>query len=695
MTQYEGMREEAKQKWSELTSADNVMYIGAASCGHAAGVIKVIQAIEQYEADHDLTFEKVQVGCFGMCCFEPMISIQTHGNAPVTYGNLVPDDIPELLDETIGKGTYPQRNLLGVIGDGFGEVPSIYDHPMIKPQKRIILENVGLIDPTNIEHYFAKDGFEGLTKALAMEKMEVIDIVKASGLRGRGGAGFPTGLKWKFCHDAPGDRKYVICNADEGDPGAFMDRSVLEGDPFRVIEGLIIAGYAMGANIGYIYVRKEYPLAILRLHIAIREARKFGYLGKNIMGSGFDFDLDIMEGAGAFVCGEETALIASIMGKRGMPQPRPPFPAQSGLWGCPTNINNVKTLATVPAILRKGAEWYSPIGTEGTKGTAVFALTGKLRNSGLVEIPMGTTLREIIFDIGGGMAEGKSFKAVQTGGPSGGCLPEAALDYIVDFESLKEAGTIMGSGGMIVMDEDTCVVDVANYFLSFTQEESCGKCSPCRIGTKQMLDILTRIKKGEGTQHDLEELATLAWTVQNGSLCALGQTAPNPVLTTLRYFMDEFQEHIKDKHCRAHVCKSLIQYVIDEEACIGCGACQKRCPVSAISETDRPVGPPGKKAAPAKVVRYTRFIDPGICVRCGMCIETCPPKASAISKISPIQASRIPESKENGSTSDKVQAPFGKGKGTGKGKGKETGKGKGRGTGKETGKEPGKGGDVQ
>jgi len=632
MTHFEDLKNQANEKWDELTKADNVIYIGAASCGHAAGVVNVTKALEEYEKDRKITLVKVEVGCFGMCSFEPMISIQAHGNVPVTYGNLTPADIPELLDRTIGKGEHPKKNLLGTLGPGFGDVPSIYDHPMIKPQKRIILENVGIIDPTNIEHYIARSGFQGLDKALGMGPVRVIDEVKESGLRGRGGAGFPTGLKWQFCQDAPGDQKYVICNADEGDPGAFMDRSVLEGDPFRMIEGLIIACFAVGANKGYIYARKEYPLAILRLHIAIREAREYGFLGENILGSGFAFDLEIMEGAGAFVCGEETALIASIMGKRGMPQPRPPFPAQKGLWGYPTNINNVKTLSTVPSILRNGADWYNPIGTDGSKGTAVFALTGQLQNSGLVEIPMGTTLREIIFDIGGGMAEGKEFKAVQTGGPSGGCLPEDALDYIVDFESLTKAGTIMGSGGMIVMDEDTCIVDVAHYFLSFTQEESCGKCSPCRIGTKHMLDILGRIKNGKGTKEDLDELASLAWTVQNGSLCALGQTAPNPVLTTLRYFMHEYEEHITERKCRAQVCKSLIQYIISEEKCIGCGACQKRCPVNAIYESGRAVA----GAANAKVVLETRIIDPKVCIRCGLCIETCPSKAHAISKVSPV-----------------------------------------------------------
>ncbi|MBN1389439.1 MAG: 4Fe-4S dicluster domain-containing protein [Candidatus Thermoplasmatota archaeon] len=643
MIDFEQMRIDAVSQWETLEKEDNVIYIGAASCGHAAGVVKVMDAIERYQIQRDRPIHKIEVGCFGMCRFEPMIYVQAHGNRPVIYGNLTPDSILDLLDEIFVNNSYPMENRLGALGEGFGSIPSISEHPMIKPQKRIILENVGQIDPTNIGHYIAKRGFSGLEKALNMQPQGVIDIMKSSGLRGRGGAGFPTGLKWQFARDATGERKYMICNADEGDPGAFMDRSVLEGDPFRVIEGMIIAGYAIGANYGYIYIRKEYPLAILRLHIAIRECEKFGILGKSIMGSRFDFRIEIMEGAGAFVCGEETAMIASIMGKRGMPQPRPPFPAQKGLWGFPTNINNVKTLATTPAILLNGPEWYNTTGTKGTKGTAVFALTGKLQNSGLVEIQMGMTLREIIFEIGGGMAEGKDFKAVQTGGPSGGCLPESALDYIVDFESLKEAGTIMGSGGMIVMDEDTCVVDVAHFFLSFTQEESCGKCSPCRIGTKQMLDILVKIKTGQAEHTDMIELSKLAWTVQNGSLCALGQTAPNPVLTTLRYFSDEFEEHIMEKKCRAKVCKQLIQYLIDRSKCIGCGVCQKRCPVSAISETDSTVT--AVKGSDKRV----RYIDPGICIRCGLCIETCPPKVSAISKTSPVKGAGI--SSEGGGAS--------------------------------------------
>jgi len=575
--------------------------------------------------------EQVEVkltGCHGFCQRGPIVIVEPEGTF---YCSVSPDDASEILEEHIISGK-PLERLFYTDPVTNEKIRYYKDIPFYSEQQRLVLRNCGHINPENIDDYIAKSGYEALKKVLSgMSRMDVIKEVSDSGIRGRGGAGFPTGTKWKFAHDAPGTEKYLICNADEGDPGAFMDRSVLEADPHSLLEGMIIAGYAIGAEKGYIYARKEYPLAILRLHIAIRQAKEKGFLGKDILGSGFNFDIEIMEGAGAFVCGEETALIASIMGKRGMPSPRPPFPAQKGLWGKPTNINNVKTLATISQIILKGAKWYSSIGTEGTQGTAVFALTGKIRNSGLVEVPMGVTLRHIIENIGGGIPDGKKFKAVQTGGPSGGCLPESALDYIVDFESLKEAGTIMGSGGMIVMDEDTCVVDVAHYFISFTQEESCGKCSPCRIGTKQMLDILTRIKNGTSSEKDLEELGQLAWTVSNGSLCALGQTAPNPVLTTLRYFKEEYEEHIFQNKCRAKVCKPLIKYTIDPLKCIGCGACERRCPVKAISPTeDLVTSIKGSK-------NQVRSIDPSVCIRCGLCIETCPPKVSAISKVSPIE----------------------------------------------------------
>jgi NADH:ubiquinone oxidoreductase subunit F (NADH-binding)/(2Fe-2S) ferredoxin/NAD-dependent dihydropyrimidine dehydrogenase PreA subunit len=574
--------------------------------------------------------EEIEVkltGCHGFCQRGPIVVVEPEGTF---YCHVKPEDADDIIEEDMIKGK-PLERLFYTDPVSGKKIQHYRNIPFYREQERLVLRNCGHINPESIDDYLDNDGYQALEKALKkMTREGIIDEVKRSELRGRGGAGFSTGMKWKFAYDAPGDEKDLICNADEGDPGAFMDRSTLEADPHSVLEGMVIAGYAIGAHVGYIYARKEYPLAILRLHIAIRQAQERGFLGKDILGSGFDFNIEIMEGAGAFVCGEETALIASIMGERGMPHPRPPFPAQKGLWGKPTNINNVKTLASIPAIILKGAEWYASIGTENTRGTAVFALTGNIRNSGLVEVPMGVSLRKIIDEIGGGIPDGKEFKAVQTGGPSGGCLPADALDNIVDFESLKAAGTIMGSGGMIVMDEETCVVDVAHYFISFTQEESCGKCSPCRIGTKQMLDILTKIKEGTGTQQDLDELASLAWTVQNGSLCALGQTAPNPVLTTLRYFKEEFEEHINEKKCRAHVCKPLIQYTIDKKKCIGCGACQRRCPVEAISETgDKVTAIKGSK-------NNVRSIDPGKCIRCGLCIETCPPKVKAILKVSPV-----------------------------------------------------------
>jgi NADH-quinone oxidoreductase subunit F/NADP-reducing hydrogenase subunit HndC len=476
-----------------------------------------------------------------------------------------------------------------------------------KKQRRYALVNCGRIDPESIEEYIESDGYEGLAKALTMKPEDVIEEIKASGLRGRGGGGFPTGLKWQFTHSAAGDKKYVICNADEGDPGAFMDRSVLEGDPHRVLEGMAICGYAIGADEGYIYCRAEYPLAVKRLGIAIKQAEDAGLLGGDIFSSGFGFTIHIKEGAGAFVCGEETALIASIEGRRGMPRPRPPFPANYGLWGRPTNINNVETFANVPSIIRGGASLFSSLGTEKSKGTKVFALTGKINNTGLAEVPMGIPLREIIYDIGEGIPNGRKFKAVQIGGPSGGCLPESMLDLPIDYESLIQAGAMMGSGGLVVMDDTTCMVDVARYFLNFTQSESCGKCTPCREGTKRMFEILNRICGGNGKEEDIALLEKLAKSVKAGSLCALGQTAPNPILSTLSFFRGEYDAHIKEHRCPAGVCSALISYVIGEN-CRGCGVCKKNCPTKAISGE----------------VKNMHSIDKNLCVKCGVCETKCP-----------------------------------------------------------------------
>jgi len=549
----------------------------------------------------------VETGCHGFCEMGPMVIIYPEG---VFYIRVHETDVVDIVEEHLYKGRIVERLLFKEQGT-LDAIPNYKDIDFYKKQMRIVLANCGHLDPEEINEYIAVGGYEALGKVLTtMKPEEVIEEIKKSGLRGRGGGGFPTGMKWGFTRNATSDKKYVICNADEGDPGAFMDRSVLEGDPHRVIEGMAICGYAIGADEGYFYVRAEYPLAIKRLQIAIAQAKEIGLIGDNIFGTGFNFHLKIKEGAGAFVCGEETALLASIEGKRGTPRNRPPFPAISGLWGKPTNINNVETFANVPSIITKGAKWYSAIGTEGSKGTKVFALTGRINHTGLAEVPMGITMGEIIYDIGGGIQGGKKFKAVQIGGPSGGCLPESLLDMSIDYDSLLKVGAMMGSGGLVVMDETTCMVDISKFFIHFTQSESCGKCTPCREGTKRMLEILIRITEGEGKDGDIELLETLAKNIKLTSLCGLGQTAPNPVLSTLHYFRDEYEAHIKEKRCPAGVCTGLTRYNITKE-CKGCSLCIKECPVEAIS---------GEKKGLHK-------IDPLKCIRCGACLPKCPFKA--------------------------------------------------------------------
>ena len=549
----------------------------------------------------------VKTGCFGLCSKGPIIIVRPEDTF---YSLVTVEDCEEIINSHIVEGKIVERLLCK---DVDGSVVNRLDElPFYKKQKRIVLKNCGVIDPENIDEYIAFDGYKALEKVLtSMSKDEVIDEISKSGLRGRGGAGFPTGRKWSFVKAEEGDQKYVVCNADEGDPGAFMDRSVLEGDPHTIIEAMSIAGYTIGANQGYIYVRAEYPIAVKRLEIAINQAREYGLLGKNIFGTDFSFDIDIRLGAGAFVCGEETALLESIEGKRGQPRLKPPYPAHSGLWGKPTLINNVETYANITQIILNGSDWYSSIGTETSKGTKVFALGGNVNNVGLVEVPMGTTLREIIYDIGGGIPNGREFKAAQTGGPSGGCIPKQYLDTQIDYESLKSIGSMMGSGGLIVMDETKCMVNIAKFYLEFTVSESCGKCTPCRIGTKRMLETLEKICNGNGTDEDLNKLQVLANNIVKASVCGLGQTAPNPVLSTMRYFMDEYIEHVRDHKCRAKECKSLTEIEIDPEKCKGCDLCKKACPVQAISGE----------------VREIHTIDQSKCIKCRSCLQACPFKA--------------------------------------------------------------------
>ncbi len=592
----------------------HVMICGGTGCT-ASGSGPVAEAFEAEIDKAGLAGEVrvVRTGCFGLCELGPIVVVYPEGTF---YSRITVDDVSLIVSEHLLKGR-PVAKLMyeETVGDD-GTAKSLDDTEFYKKQMRIALRNCGVINPENIDEYIAYDGYQALGNVLTkMKPEEVIETMLNSGLRGRGGAGFPTGLKWKFAAGNAADQKYVCCNADEGDPGAFMDRSILEGDPHVVLEAMAIAGYAIGATQGYIYVRAEYPIAVKRLQIAMQQAREYGLLGKNIFDSGFDFDIDIKLGAGAFVCGEETALMTSIEGKRGEPRPRPPFPAVKGLFQRPTILNNVETYANVPRIILNGADWFKAIGTEKSKGTKVFALGGKIKNTGLVEVPMGTTLREIVEEIGGGIPGGHKFKAAQTGGPSGGCIPTQHLDTPIDYDNLLAIGSMMGSGGLIVMDDTTCMVDIARFFLDFTVEESCGKCTPCRVGTKRLLELLNKITEGRATLEDLDKIDELASYIKENSLCGLGQTAPNPVLSTLRYFRDEYLEHIEHKHCPAGVCKALMSYVIDPAACTGCTACRRVCPVEAISGE----------------VKQPHEIDQSKCIKCGACMEKC--RFGAISKV--------------------------------------------------------------
>jgi NADH-quinone oxidoreductase subunit F len=581
---FEQIQSSAISEWNTLQNSKIPrILVGMGTCGIAAGADSIVEELERLLTELKIKADIIKVGCIGLCYAEPLIEIVKPGKPGIFYGSLTAETAAEITRDYLVNDNPRPDMAMGTHGKGTVKgIPELFKLPVLKPQVRISLRNCGIIDPENINHYIANGGYEGLMNALSKKPQEVIDVIKQSGLRGRGGAGFSTGLKWQFCHDAVGDMKYIICNADEGDPGAFMDRALLEGDPHAVLEGMLIGAYAIGASEGYIYIRAEYPLALSRLRVALAQLEACGLVGEDIMGSGFKFHFKIKEGAGAFVCGEETALMASIEGKRGMPRSRPPFPAQSGLWGKPTNINNVETWSNVSAILRKGAEWYASFGTEKSKGTKNFSLAGKVLRTGLIEVPMGITLSEIVYDIGGGVPDNKRLKAVQTGGPSGGVIPASLMDLPVDYESLAEAGAIMGSGGMVVVDEDTCMVDMTKYFLTFAQSESCGKCIPCRWGTKQMLDILEDITNGNGKPWDIELLQGLAESVRDNALCGLGQTAPNPVLTSLRYFRHEYEEHITKHHCSATVCKGLVK-----------APCSHTCP------------------AGIDVPRYIRFISQG------------------------------------------------------------------------------------
>ncbi len=590
----------------------HVLVCGGTGCT-SSNSQKIIEAMEAEIKAKGLENEVqvIRTGCFGLCALGPIMIVYPEG---CFYSEVKVEDVPEIVEEHLLKGRMVKRLLYSETVTPT-EIKGLHDTAFYKKQKRVALANCGVINPEDINEYIAYDGYQALAKCLTeLTPEQVVQIVKDSGLRGRGGGGFPTGLKWSFTAANQADQKYVVCNADEGDPGAFMDRSVLEGDPHCLIEAMTICGYATGATEGYVYVRAEYPIAVARLQIAINQAKEMGLLGKDIFGSGFDFDLHIKLGAGAFVCGEETALMTSIEGNRGEPRPRPPYPAVKGLFGKPTTENNVETFANIPAIIRNGGEWFASMGTEKSKGTKVFALGGKIANTGLVEIPMGTTLRDIIYEIGGGIPGGKKFKAAQTGGPSGGCIPASLIDTPIDYDNLTAIGCMMGSGGLIVMDEDNCMVDIAKFFLDFTVDESCGKCTPCRVGTKRLREMLDKITDGKATLEDLDKLEELCYYIKDNSLCGLGQTAPNPVLATLKFFRDEYVAHVVDKKCPAGVCKKLVQYSVVPDLCKGCTACARKCPVGAISGA----------------VKQPHTIDTNKCIKCGVCIESC--KFNAIIK---------------------------------------------------------------
>ncbi len=629
---FTSIKAEAETRLKDI-SGDNSqnIFIGMATCGRASGAVEVKATFEEALIERKINAHIIPVGCLGHCYGEPLVIIDKPGFPPILYQNVTPGKARLLVKAYLEEGDPVFEHVLGAMEEN-DMIPAVMEFPRFNQEKRVVMANCGLINPEDIYQYIAKGGYSALVKALALEPEKIINEIQESGLRGRGGAGFLTGMKWQVVQDSEEKDKIVICNADEGDPGAYMDRTILESNPHQVIEGMAITAYAVGANRAIVYVRAEYPLAVEMIKKAIGQAKEIKLSGEGILGTNFNLDIAVFQGSGAFVCGEETALIQSIQGKRGMPQLRPPYPAQRGLWGKPTVINNVKTLASLPPIFENGAKWFRGIGTDKSPGTAIFSVVGNIVHAGLVEIPMGVTLRALIFDICGGIPNGKKFKAVQIGGPSGGCLPDDFLDTPIDFDSLNQAGAMMGSGGMVVMDEDACMIDVARYFLDFTQKESCGKCTFCRIGTKHLLDILDRITKGEGREGDIELLEDLSMDIKNGSLCGLGKTAPNPVLTTVKYFRDEYEAHIREKRCPAMMCRTLTAYFIDLDKCArGCDACVGSCPTEAIFTTKN----------------RKKGIDQTLCVKCGECMVSCPPEYDAVRKVSPPElAPKIERPKE-------------------------------------------------